>query len=143
MVLGLVLVTIFLFINDLLKPYNITPFRLFSVTPAGIAIVLTGIIYFIFLGRFVLPRETQREDQLEDTRTDPLNYYPEVSKLFELESSAGNNLDPKTLDLCDAHNIHTVALSLDGGGHKIIPPDRDLHIAPGSVLVALFYPRCW
>jgi len=133
MVLGLVLVTIFLFINDLLKPYNITPFRLFSVTPAGIAIVLTGIIYFIFLGRFVLPRETQREDQLEDTRTDPLNYYPEVSKLFELESSAGNNLDPKTLDLCDAHNIHTVALSLDGGGHKIIPPDRDLHVAPGSV----------
>jgi di/tricarboxylate transporter len=120
-------------LNDLLKPYNITPFRLFSVTPAGIAIVLTGIIYFIFLGRFVLPRETQKEDQIEDTQTDPLNYYPELSKLFEIESPAGNNLDPKILDLCDAHNIHTVALSLDGGRHKIIPPDRDLHIAPGSV----------
>ena len=42
-------------LNDLLEPFDIEPFRLFSVTPAGIVIVLTGIIYFILLGRFVLP----------------------------------------------------------------------------------------
>ena len=120
-------------LNDLLKPFNLEPFSLFSVTPAGAAIVLTGIIYFIFMGRFVLPRETQKDDQDVNTKTDPLAYYPELSKLFEIENPTGNNRDPKILDLCDEYNIHTVALSLDGGQHKIIPPDRDLNIAPGSV----------
>lgn len=120
-------------LNDLLKPFGIQPFRLFSVTPAGMAIVLTGIIYFVLLGRFILPRETQKGTHVVDTANDPLAYYPELSKLFELTSPADNKLDPKVLDLCDGHNIHTVALSLDGGRHKITPPDRDLHITPGSV----------
>ena len=120
-------------LNDLLKPFSIPPFRLFSVTPAGIAIVLTGILYFIFLGRFILPRETQKKDAIVETKTDPLAYYPELSDLFELTSPSDNKRDPKILDLCDNHNVHTVALSLDGGRHKILPPDRDLHIAPGSV----------
>ncbi len=120
-------------LNDLLEPFDIEPFRLFSVTPAGIVIVLTGIIYFILLGRFVLPRETHMEGQPVDESKDPLTYYPELSRLFELTSPFGNNLDPKVLDLCDAHNVHTVALSLDSGGHKIVPPDRDLHIVDGSV----------
>ena len=120
-------------LNDLIKPFDITPFSLFSVTPAGIAIVLTGIVYFIILGRFILPEMKLDEGSVIETGTDPLSYYPELSKLFELTSPPDNKLDPKILDLCDAHNIHTVALSLDGGQHKIIPPDRDLHIAPGSV----------
>jgi di/tricarboxylate transporter len=120
-------------LNDLLEPFDITPFSLFSVTPAGIAIVLTGIIYFIVLGRFILPDETQNGAPVIETGTDPLSYYPELSKLFELTSPSDNKFDPKILDLCDDHNIHTVALSLDGGQHKIIPPDRDLHITPGSV----------
>ena len=121
-------------LNDLIRPLDLTPFSLFSVTPAGIAIVLTGILYFIVLGRFVLPRETAQDVQIVQMEVDPLTYYPELSKLFELESPTGEGLGPKVLDLCDNYNIHTVALSLDGGQHKITPPDRDLHIAPGSVL---------
>jgi di/tricarboxylate transporter len=64
---------------------------------------------------------------------DPLIYYPELSELFELEYPVGSGPGPKILDLCDGFNVHTVALSLDKGLNKIIPPDRDLHIAPGSV----------
>jgi len=120
-------------LNDLIKPFDIAPFSLFSVTPAGIAIVLMGIIYFIFLGRFILPREAQKEELPAEMGSDPLSYYPELSKLYELVSPSGNQRDPKIMDLCDDYNIHTVALSLDGGRHKIIPPDRDLNIAPGSV----------
>lgn len=120
-------------LNDLLKPFDISPLTLFSVTPAGIAIVLTGIVYFILIGRFVLPHEMKKEDQVIDAGVDPLTYYPELSKLFELESPAKNTFDPKVLDLCDKHNIHTVALSLDGEQHTIIPPDRDLQIVAGSV----------
>ena len=120
-------------LNDLLRPMGIAPFNLFSVTPVGVAIVLTGILYFIILGKFVLPRETSKETKTTLVEIDPLTYYPELSRLFELESKPGAGPGPKVLDLCDEFNIHAVALSLDGGRHKILPPDRDLHIAPGSV----------
>jgi di/tricarboxylate transporter len=120
-------------LNDLMKPYGFAPFSLFSVTPAGIAIVLTGIIYFIVLGRFVLPKETQESKSQPESEINPLIYYPELNELFELEYPSGVDQDPKVMDLCDRYNVHAVALSLDGGRNKILPPDRDLRITPGSV----------
>lgn len=41
-------------LNDLL-PAGMEPFQLFDVTPIGFALVITGILYFVLLGRFVLP----------------------------------------------------------------------------------------
>jgi di/tricarboxylate transporter len=120
-------------LNDLLRPFGIKPFSLFSVTPFGIAIVLTGIVYFIVLGRFVLPSEIESGDQLCQKESNPLIYYPELVKLFELENSAEKDIEPKVMDLCDAYNIHTVALSPNGGLQKILPPDREQRITPGSV----------
>jgi di/tricarboxylate transporter len=120
-------------LNDFLRPFGINPFSLFSVTPVGIAIVLTGIVYFIVLGKFVLPSEIESADQQLQEEGDPLIYYPELVKLFELENLTGKDSEPKVLDLCDTYNVHTVALSPDGGLHKILPPDRDLRIPLGSV----------
>jgi len=50
-------------LNDLIATANeglpadqqMAPFGLFSVTPIGAALILTGILYFLLLGRFVLP----------------------------------------------------------------------------------------
>jgi len=50
-------------LNDLIITANeelpaeaqMEPFGLFSVTPVGIALVLTGILYFVLFGRWVLP----------------------------------------------------------------------------------------
>ena len=50
-------------LNDLILSANqslpadaqMEPFGLFSVTPIGAALILTGIAYFFFLGRYVLP----------------------------------------------------------------------------------------
>ncbi len=120
-------------LNDLLRPFGLKPFSLFSVTPVGIAIVLSGIIYFIVFGRFVLPDKSENMQHPHHDESNPLTYYPELVKLFELEHTAGKEIEPKVLDLCDTYNVHTVALSLDGGRHKILPPDRDLRITSGSV----------
>jgi len=43
-------------LNDLLIPFNLEPFGLFDVTPIGLALVASGILCFIFLGRFILPQ---------------------------------------------------------------------------------------
>ncbi|MEJ2582298.1 MAG: SLC13 family permease [Acidobacteriota bacterium] len=43
-------------LNDLLVPFNLEPFGLFDVTPVGVALVSSGIAYFVIFGRFVLPK---------------------------------------------------------------------------------------
>jgi di/tricarboxylate transporter len=120
-------------LNDLIRPYDLAPFNLFSVTPIGIVIVLTGTLYFIILGPLVLPGKTTTSDQQSLAEVNPLIYYPELVNIFELRYPVGKVGEPKVLDLCDRFNVHTVALSLDGGLNKILPPDRDLHITPGSI----------
>jgi di/tricarboxylate transporter len=42
-------------INDLLRNADLTPYGLFSVTPVGILLLLSGIGFFFFVGKFVLP----------------------------------------------------------------------------------------
>ncbi len=52
-------------LNDLLAPFNLAPFNLFDVTPIGAALVLSGIAYFVFFGRWVLPRPKTGEEPSE------------------------------------------------------------------------------
>lgn len=124
-------------LNDLLRPFNLKPFSLFSVTPAGVALLLTGIFYFLLLGRFVLPQKAEANDETDNTSPDPLIYYPALAQLYEIEFShtAGGN-EIKVQELCDQYNMHPVVLSFDGGKHIIMPPDREMRIAPGAVFAA-------
>jgi di/tricarboxylate transporter len=57
-------------LNDLIATANqglpadaqMEPFGLFSVTPIGAALILTGIVYFLLLGRWVLPGDSDKVD---------------------------------------------------------------------------------
>ena len=57
-------------LNDLIATANsglsadlqMEPFSLFSVTPVGLALILTGIAYFLLLGRWVLPADRSKSD---------------------------------------------------------------------------------
>ena len=42
-------------INDLLRNADLRPYGLFSVTPVGILLLFSGIIFFAFFGKYVLP----------------------------------------------------------------------------------------
>jgi di/tricarboxylate transporter len=42
-------------INDLLRNAGLAPYGLFSVTPVGILLLLSGISFFLLFGKFVLP----------------------------------------------------------------------------------------
>ena len=70
-------------LNDLILtsnktlPDGIAPmqtFQLFDVTPIGLALLASGIVYFVLAGRFVLPsRGTEKTEA-----TDPMTYYGET-----------------------------------------------------------------
>lgn len=53
--LGMVGSVPLILINDLLRSAAIEPYGLFSVTPVGILLLFSGIGYFFFFGKFVLP----------------------------------------------------------------------------------------
>ena len=61
-------------LNDLLLASNqmlpenhqMALFSLFSVTPIGLALVVTGVVYFICVGRFVLPNECRKDSKTID-----------------------------------------------------------------------------
>lgn len=49
---------------------------LFSVTPVGLALVFTGIIYFVLAGRFVLPKMSAKSDANKATNT--MDYFQNI-----------------------------------------------------------------
>ncbi|WP_034642635.1 SLC13 family permease [Desulfovibrio inopinatus] len=119
-------------LNDLLTPFQLAPFNLFDVTPIGLLLVGTGIAYFLVLGRKVLPG-TRDAGSERPPSSNPVQFYPELGNLYELRYPRGSGPALQVVNLCDPLNVHTVALSPDGGHDKIIPPDRDMAIPSGSV----------
>lgn len=71
---------------------------LFSVTPIGLALVATGVIYFVIAGKFVLP--TVKEDKSETVSA--VEYFHNVYHidydLFEVDVPTESNLIGMTLD---------------------------------------------
>ncbi len=50
-------------VNDFLIRSSLEPYRLFAVTPVGLALLFSCVVFFFFLGRFVLPRYRYGEDR--------------------------------------------------------------------------------
>ncbi len=92
-------------LNDLLLTSNqalppeqqMETWSLFSVTPIGLALVATGIAYFVVAGRWVLPGDGEKV-----TSTDPMEYFKNQYgldyHLFEVTVPADSALADKTLD---------------------------------------------
>jgi len=67
--------------RDLPADAQMKTFELFDVTPVGIALVVTGILYFVLFGKWVLPKA--REDG-EGTRSQTLKSY--LKRMYEIEA---------------------------------------------------------
>lgn len=126
-------------LNDLLAPYDLEPFGLFDVTPIGLALVASGIFYFIILGKFVLPKVKKDKDVEEGQGSSPLESYEEISQAFELETPKdfGVFMDPLTIkDLRENYKVNAVALS---GRDKIrvMSLTPEMEIGPENHLAVL------
>ncbi len=93
-------------LNDLILTTNqglevgqqMNTWGLFSVTPIGIALVITGIVYFVIAGKFVLP--ITKKDQSESISA--IEHFHQVYNidydLFEVNVPKDSNLIGMTLD---------------------------------------------
>ena len=124
-------------LNDVMKisDPNIEPFGLFAVTPVGIALIIAALIYFIVLGRFILPAGDGQEGSSGPMSSNLEQTYQDIGNLFEIQ--VPNSFDgPKTLDECDIRPIFftSVVAIASKGGTTNFSPDLTETISGGDTL---------
>jgi len=139
-------------LNDLILASNLAlpadqqmeTWGLFSVTPIGLALVATGIVYFVIAGRFVLPA-TKAESSTSGS--DPLGYIQQVYgvgySLSEVVVQEGSAFIGKTLDEIESsHRMRVIASKRQGDDLRFGPGSiaRDTEISAGMVLGVIAEP---
>ena len=142
-------------LNDLILTSNqalpadqqMETWSLFSVTPIGLALVATGIIYFILMGRFVLPT-VKKEDQAATVGANTMEYFTSTYgfkyDLCEVHVPEDSQLVGKTLDEIEhSHRVRIIAVKLGKEAPRIGPGSvaRDTGIAANTVLGILASPK--
>ncbi|WP_425085422.1 SLC13 family permease [Ruegeria profundi] len=133
-------------LNDLIVSANsslpadqqMETFGLFSVTPIGVMLVLTGVLYFVLFGRWVLPAQRERGEDASSARSMQAyveNTYGLRADMFEIRVPEGSIIiGQKLSDLMVAHNMYILGTSYRG--HKVIAPMADTKIeAPARLAV--------
>ena len=139
-------------LNDLIHTSNHTlpeaqqmaTWSLFSVTPIGLALLATGILYFVLAGRFILPNIKKDEGA---TGTGTMDYFKGTYgldyALFEIDVPAESTLVGHMLDDVE-HNYKIRVIAAQRGSNDIrIGPGglaRDSGIEANSVLGILASP---
>ena len=138
-------------LNDLMLTSNkalpaeqhMDPWSLFSVTPIGLALVATGILYFVLAGRYVLPGGA-RDNGTKSSNT--MQYFQDVYgldySLFEVVVPAESSLVGKNLDDIEKQERIRVIAALCHDELCIGPGSlaRDVGIEAGTVLGILAAP---
>ena len=143
-------------LNDLILTSNqalpadqqMETWSLFSVTPIGLALVTSGILYFIVAGRFVLPVATKKEDTAATVGSNAMEYFTttygfkyDLCEVFVPEDSP---LVGKTLDEIEhSHRIRIIAVKQNKEAARIGPGSiaRDTGISGNTVLGILASPK--
>jgi di/tricarboxylate transporter len=111
---------------------------LFSVTPIGIVLIVSGIAYFVLAGRFVLPKT---KNESSTVGTDPMAYFHDVYgvnyAIHEVVVTDGSDLVGKNLDDVETtYRIRIIATKRPGEETRVGPGTiaRDVEFAAGMVL---------
>jgi len=123
-------------LNDLIIPFDLQPFKLFDVTPIGLSLVGSGILYFILVGRFVLPSGKKEKEAADSKDYSSVTAYDEISQAFEIKtpSDFGVFMDPLTIrDVRENYTVNVVALSARDN-IKIMSLTPEMEIGPDNEL---------
>jgi di/tricarboxylate transporter len=109
-------------------------FSLFSVTPIGIALLVSAIIYFIFFGKRLLPDDvcSLEDDNCMDKRLQGI-YGEEVGQSYELEVPAFYpNQSLGELEIRPKYHVTVVGIAKNEGYQKEFAPNKDSIIDAGD-----------
>ena len=125
-------------LNDLMLSSNkalpaqhqMETFGLFDVTPIGLALIATGILFFVVFGRFVLPSVKTEKKRENTTRT--AEYFQRVygitGELFELQATLDSPLVGMTIMQIERtlENVPFVLAVRNGDEIAVVPDGKDV-----------------
>ena len=134
-------------LNDLILtsnrslPSGIEPmatFDLFDVTPVGLALVATGVLYFMYIGNRLLPAVKKKKSE-GSTGGTTMSYLRETyglsGDLFEVEVPAESPLVGKTVEQVEFGTDHKLLIvAMRGNRKQLVSPARDVEIVPNTVI---------
>ena len=133
-------------LNDLIDQSNslgmlgvqVEPLGLFTQTPIGIALVTSAIIYFILLGRFILPKGGGKDDDASLLPSSLVDTYHEVAGVYELElpDDFGSYLLSE-LHIRDNYHVTVVGVYIPKTRYKNFAPTHDELIQSGETIVVV------
>jgi len=114
--------------NKTLPPeHQMETFGLFAVTPVGVALVITGIVYFIVAGRFVLPSVKEIDANRTSRASDYFeSVYGIQGELLEARVTDDSPIVGMTIRQVEDNYENTpTMLALYSGDVVKVPPDRE------------------
>jgi di/tricarboxylate transporter len=121
-------------LNDLLAPFKLKPFGLFDVTPVGLVLVVSGILCFILLGRFILPQGTTETDSLEKSvDAASSGFLQEIGEIYELQTPENftDYREPVRVDDVRRRYLVNVVAATEPPDFKVTSPPSDMVIRSG------------
>ncbi len=108
--------------TDLPKGQKMQAFSLFSVTPVGAALLVSGIAYFMIFGKWVLPAVHHRDGSSGRSMHEYLKrLYGLDADIFEVSVPAGNLLlGEKIGEIMEAQHLYVIGYY--ASGNRIIAP---------------------
>ncbi|VAW33646.1 Transporter, sodium/sulfate symporter family [hydrothermal vent metagenome] len=135
-------------LNDLLETSNrslppgaetLKPFDLFSVTPIGISLLIAGILYFLLIGRFLLPKSAKLA---ANTGGKSDAYFKKTYDIHNLKKeliiNKNSPLIGKTiLEIETIMHDRITILALNSEGHRKLSPSRKYYLWSGDSIGVL------
>ena len=124
-------------LNDLLKSGGLRPYSLFSVTPAGLCLLVSGIIFFFLFGKWVLPRSNgNTEHPSEQRRLIDQWHLPNTIHRYTIQDKSSlTGLTPERSGVWDTYRLNILAVCK--GRNVQYAPWRHTHFEKGQELALL------
>ena len=123
-------------VNDLLRNEGHEAYNLFSVTPVGIVLLLSGIGYFLLFGSKVLPKKVEENEKTEQEKLVEKLNLPHNIKLLTVTSES--SLAGKTTEEAGLwETYHVNLLGIGKGDDVVYAPWRETKFENGQTLAVL------
>lgn len=84
-------------VADALRESGFKPFSFFDFTPIGVILMVSGIVFMIFIGRHLLPKRDVAKESSKEKKVDWQSHYDVHERLFRVNVPRGSILINKTL----------------------------------------------
>jgi len=124
-------------VNDLLRTAGMQPYGLFSVAPAGILLLLSGIAFFFFFGKFLLPDRPYQGKVVSDQENliKTLNLPNQIWHYTIPPNSPLIGLTTEQSGVWDKYDLHILGIS--SGRDIVYAPWRETNFQEGQELAFL------